>query len=321
MVDKTDDKYAKLQRALKHVNRIQNSVDKTKKKSGLNRIATDNRGNAVYTKKVEEMKKKDKAPSSSKQNPVAKHMRTFNKATVQRDRKKDAKRGYKKHSNAYENMQIDELSDDGLHSYISKSMKASDQAHDRKYAAHNSANNAKTDSSAARLRKVSKGHAAIQKKRDAGIQQALKKVTGRAKVNATESVEQTDEGIISTGIAKVKAGHYDRKAKKSFSKASNSLGYGKGKSIAQGTSDEEGFSNHMKKGREYESKAKKIRSDAFRKTKKFASYSGNGDVRPPRVTASFTAVETRVGLPTRIPRWSKPTRSGFLAFWAIKTSG
>ena len=195
MVDKTNDKYAKLQRALKHVNRIQNSVDTARKKSGVDRIATDKHGNTVYKKEVKEMKKKDKAPSSSKQNPVAKHMRTFNKATVQRDRKKDAKRGYKKHSNAYENMQIDELSDDGLHSYISKSMKASDQAHARKYAAHNSANNAKTDSSAARLRKVSKGHAAIQKKRDAGIQQALKKVTGRAKVNATESAEKVDEGI------------------------------------------------------------------------------------------------------------------------------
>jgi hypothetical protein len=45
---------------------------------------------------------------SNKGNPVAKHMRTFNKATVQRDRKKDAKRGYKKHSNAYENMQVEE---------------------------------------------------------------------------------------------------------------------------------------------------------------------------------------------------------------------
>ena len=39
---------------------------------------------------------------SNKGNPVAKHMRTFNKATVQRDRKKDDKRGYSKHSNRYE---------------------------------------------------------------------------------------------------------------------------------------------------------------------------------------------------------------------------
>ena len=39
---------------------------------------------------------------SNKGNPVAKHMRTFNKATVQRDRKKDDKRGYSKHSKTYE---------------------------------------------------------------------------------------------------------------------------------------------------------------------------------------------------------------------------
>jgi hypothetical protein len=32
-----------------------------------------------------------------KNNPVAKHCRTFNKATVQRDRKKAAKRGARKH--------------------------------------------------------------------------------------------------------------------------------------------------------------------------------------------------------------------------------
>jgi len=41
-------------------------------------------------------------PPSNKGNPVAKHMRTFNKATVQRDRKKDDKRGYSKHSKTYE---------------------------------------------------------------------------------------------------------------------------------------------------------------------------------------------------------------------------
>jgi hypothetical protein len=46
---------------------------------------------------------KDKStPPSNKGNPVAKHMRTFNKATVQRDRKKDDKRGYSKHSDRYE---------------------------------------------------------------------------------------------------------------------------------------------------------------------------------------------------------------------------
>ena len=196
MVDKTDDKYAKLQRALKHVNKVQNSVDTARKKSGVDRIATDNHGNTVYKKEVKEMKKKDKAPSSSKQNPVAKHMRTFNKATVQRDRKKDAKRGYKKHSNAYENMQIDELSDDGLHSYISKSMNASDDAFRKKQKAHNNANNAAERGQMTRHKSnksAVKHFSAIQKKRDAGIQQALKKVTGRAKVNATESVEQVDE--------------------------------------------------------------------------------------------------------------------------------
>jgi hypothetical protein len=101
----------------------------------------------------------------------------------------------------------------------------------------------------------------------------IKRNKKRGKNN--ESVEQTDEGIISTGIAKVKAGHYDRKANKSFKKAKGALGYGKGKSIAKGTSDEDGFSKHMKQSNDYERKAKKIRSDAFRKTKKFDSYKGN----------------------------------------------
>ena len=97
-----------------------------------------------------------------------------------------------------------------------------------------------------------------------------------------EEVEQTDEGIVSTGIAKVKAGHYNRKANKSFNKARGALGYSKGKSIAKGTSDEEGFAKHMKKSNDYERKAKKIKSDAFRKTKKFSSYKSNLRDDPPR---------------------------------------
>jgi hypothetical protein len=34
---------------------------------------------------------------SKRNNPVAKHAASFNKAHVMRDRKKDAKRGYQKH--------------------------------------------------------------------------------------------------------------------------------------------------------------------------------------------------------------------------------
>jgi hypothetical protein len=97
-----------------------------------------------------------------------------------------------------------------------------------------------------------------------------------------EEVEQTDEGIVSRGIAKVKSGHYDRKANKSFKKARGALGYSKGKSIAKGTSDEDGFSKHMKQSNDYERKAKKIRSDAFRKTKKFNSYKSTLRDDPPR---------------------------------------
>ena len=37
---------------------------------------------------------------SKTRNPVAKHSRTYNKAHVMRDRKKDAKRGYRKHRKA-----------------------------------------------------------------------------------------------------------------------------------------------------------------------------------------------------------------------------
>ena len=36
---------------------------------------------------------------TSTRSPVAKHCRTFNRAAVQRDRKKAAKRGYTKHRN------------------------------------------------------------------------------------------------------------------------------------------------------------------------------------------------------------------------------
>ena len=35
-------------------------------------------------------------------NPVAKHMRTFNKATVESDRKLRTKRGYRKHKGKHE---------------------------------------------------------------------------------------------------------------------------------------------------------------------------------------------------------------------------
>jgi hypothetical protein len=34
-------------------------------------------------------------------NPVAKHSRQFNKAVTMRDRKKAARRGYRKHKNSY----------------------------------------------------------------------------------------------------------------------------------------------------------------------------------------------------------------------------
>lgn len=34
-------------------------------------------------------------------NPVAKHCRTYNKATVQKDRKKASKKGYRKHKGAW----------------------------------------------------------------------------------------------------------------------------------------------------------------------------------------------------------------------------
>ena len=32
-----------------------------------------------------------------KSNPVARHLRTFNRSTVERDRKRDAQQGYRKH--------------------------------------------------------------------------------------------------------------------------------------------------------------------------------------------------------------------------------
>ena len=194
--------------------------------------------------------KKGTPPSYSKQNPVAKHMRTFNKATVQRDRKKDAKRGYKKHSNAYENIEVDEI-------------------------------------------KIPSNYGAMvaraKKKKFMAAQKAAK--AAKTSKAAKESVEQVDgmhpakEGIISTGIAKVKAGHYDRKANKSFKKARNALGYSKGKSIAKGTSDEDGFSKHMKQSNDYERKAKKIRSGAFRETKKFDEGNRGGDPKLPAVKA------------------------------------
>ena len=107
-----------------------------------------------------------------------------------------------------------------------------------------------------------------------------------------EEVEQTDEGIVSRGIAKVKAGHYDRKANKSFNKARGALGYSKGKSIAKGTSDEDGFSKHMKQSNDYERKAKKIRSDAFRKTKKFNSYESKLRDDPPELWQKESVEQT-----------------------------
>lgn len=38
---------------------------------------------------------------SKRRNPVAKHSRRFNRAQVMRDRKKDAKRGYRKHKDGH----------------------------------------------------------------------------------------------------------------------------------------------------------------------------------------------------------------------------
>ena len=37
----------------------------------------------------------------TQRNPVARHCRQFNKAAVQKDRKKAAKRGYRKHKRPY----------------------------------------------------------------------------------------------------------------------------------------------------------------------------------------------------------------------------
>lgn len=44
--------------------------------------------------------------SSKKSNPVAKFCRQYNKATVQRDRKKDAARGKRKHKRGYRDEQV-----------------------------------------------------------------------------------------------------------------------------------------------------------------------------------------------------------------------
>lgn len=43
------------------------------------------------------MSKKKRTKSNKKRNPVARNLHHFNKATTQRDKKKDKKRGYNKH--------------------------------------------------------------------------------------------------------------------------------------------------------------------------------------------------------------------------------
>jgi hypothetical protein len=85
------------------------------------------------------------------------------------------------------------------------------------------------------------------------------------------------------------------------------LGYSKGKSIAKGTSDEDGFSKHMKQSNDYERKAKKIRSDAFRKTKKFNSYKSTLRDDPPRPPYKSKLRDD----PPHIQKWSKESVEQF----------
>lgn len=82
-----------------------------------------------------------------------------------------------------------------------------------------------------------------------------------------ESVEQTDEGRVSKGIAKVKAGHYDRKANKSFKKAKTAF-----KTAGQRTQvDPDEYHKHYKKNYDVYSKQSKKGQDASDAARKIRS--------------------------------------------------
>ena len=84
--------------------------------------------------------------------------------------------------------QMDELSGDKLHSYISKAMNASDTNKRRSDRALKITGTAKTASTVRRAQKVANHQANKRTKRELGIQQALWKQTGKAKVNAREEL-------------------------------------------------------------------------------------------------------------------------------------
>jgi len=89
--------------------------------------------------------------------------------------------------------QVDELSGDKLHDYLSKSMRASDNHNNRMKDALKVTGTAKTASTVRRAQRVANNQANKRTKRELGIQQALWKQTGKAKVNATEEVEVMKE--------------------------------------------------------------------------------------------------------------------------------
>ena len=90
--------------------------------------------------------------------------------------------------------QIDEVSDDKLHNYIMAADRSSRLAKDKSKEALKLTAKAKTASSVRRAQKVANKNADKHTKRELGIQMAIRKQSGKAKVNATEQVQPVEEG-------------------------------------------------------------------------------------------------------------------------------
>jgi hypothetical protein len=111
-----------------------------------------------------------------------------------------------------ESAEVNEVSDDKLHDYIMAADRSSRLAKDKSNHALKLTAKAKTASSVRRAQKVSNKQADKHTKRELGIQMAQRKQSGRARVNATESVTEAMKPISKKEYDTIRSKHKTAKA-------------------------------------------------------------------------------------------------------------
>jgi hypothetical protein len=137
---------------------------------------------------ADEKSMKASAPGKKVGAKFAKHRDNYDKASAKFDRRERGQWSAADRIN--KESVVNELSGDKVHDYLQKSMNASDDANYKMNRALDKTAKSKTATSTGRLLKVANKASATRTKRNLGIDLALRKQTGKARVNATESKEE-----------------------------------------------------------------------------------------------------------------------------------